>query len=225
MALTQDDLAAFTRTVSFMQATVEAGGVAPDDAAALTRVAAILQALIDTAPVDAPVSPQHRRAIVWGAKVSETFRDRVWWICDTLGFDPDNLMTCMAWESGRTFSASVRNMAGSGAVGLIQFMPSTAVGLGTTAGALASMTAEDQLRYVYKYLRPWGGRINDLADMYMTILFPKAVGKPDDYALFTGGVAYRENSGLDVNRDGEVTKAEAAAKLYALKAEGARFAA
>jgi soluble lytic murein transglycosylase-like protein len=37
-------------------------------------------------------------------------------------------MACMAWESGRSFRPDVKNMAGSGATGLIQFMPTTAAG-------------------------------------------------------------------------------------------------
>jgi hypothetical protein len=177
------------------------------------------------APAPLPIPSPLPRPIAWGAKVSSVFRDRVWWICDTLQFNPDDLMTCMAWESGRTFSPSKRNLAGSGATGLIQFMPATARSLGTTTDKLAAMTAEDQLNWVYKYLRPWGGKVKNLSDLYMTILWPKAVGQPDDYALFTGGVAYRQNAGLDTNKDGKVTKAECAAKLYALKAEGLRHAA
>lgn len=169
-----------------------------------------------------PPTPAKHRPIAWGAKVSQTFRDRVWWICNTLDINPDDLMACMAWESGRSFSPSKKNMAGSGATGLIQFMPSTARSLGTTTDELARMTAEDQLNYVYKYFRPWAGRLKTLGDLYMAILWPKAVGQPDDYALFTGGIAYRQNAGLDTNKDGRVTKAECVAKLYALRAEGLR---
>ena len=33
--------------------------------------------------------------------------------------------------------------------------------------------------------------------------------------LFSGGIAYRQNAGLDANRDGQVTKAEAAGKVAA----------
>ena len=51
--------------------------------------------------------------------------------------------------------------------------------------------------------------------MYMAILLPKYVGQPDDAVLFSGGVAYRQNAGLDTNRDGQVTKAEAAGKVAA----------
>lgn len=190
------------------------------------RLPGIIDALLaPDSPVVQPIAPSVLRPIAWGAKVSQTFRDRVWWICRTLDFNPDDLMACMAWESGRSFSPSKQNLAGSGATGLIQFMPATARSLGTTTAALAQMTAENQLNFVYKYLRPWKGKVKDLSDLYMTILWPKAVGKPADYALFTGGVAYRQNAGLDTNRDGRVTKAECSAKLYAMKAEGMRFAA
>lgn len=170
-----------------------------------------------------PGGPEGQMA--WGAKVSPVFRDRVRWICDQLLYpEPGDLMTCIAWESGRSFSPSKRNMAGSGATGLIQFMPATARALGTTTDALAAMSAEDQLNYVYKYFEPYKGRLRNLSDLYMAILWPKAVGKPDDYVLFQGpgSITYRQNAGLDANRDARVTKAETAAKLYAMRAEGLR---
>lgn len=160
------------------------------------------------------------RAMAWGKHVSDTFKERVLWICDQLGCDPDDLMSCMAWESGETFRADVKNMAGSGATGLIQFMPSTAKSLGTDTVSLSQMTPEDQLRYVYKYFRPFAGRLRDLGDLYMAILWPKGVGKPGHYVVFATGVAYRQNAGLDVNRDGNVTRAECIAKVNAKKAKG-----
>lgn len=158
-----------------------------------------------------------QQLLAWGRKVSPEFRAEVINMCDKLLIpDPSWLMACMAFETGETFAADIRNAAGSGATGLIQFMPNTAVGLGTTTSALARMRAEDQLDYVYRYFKPFRGRINSLADCYMAILLPKYVGKPDDSILFNfGTVAYRQNSGLDQNRDGQVTKAEASAKVLA----------
>lgn len=188
--------------------------------ASLAECVAELQSRqITPEPQNAPSGPQIK-ALAWGARVSSVFRDRVRWIADTLKLSADDLMACMAWESGRTFSASVRNMAGSGATGLIQFMPSTAKTLGTTTAALAKMSAEDQLNYVYRYFRPYAGRLTTLSDLYMAILWPSAVGKPDDYVLFSSGTAYRQNAGLDLNKDSRVTKAECSAKLYAMRAEG-----
>lgn len=178
--------------------------------------------IVVTATTDTAVAaPEHvtHGPLIWGAKVSQTFRDRVWWISDKFTeaqgqfFDPDKLMACMAFESGESFSPSKKNAAGSGATGLIQFMPNTAKGLGTTTAALAKMTAEDQLNFVYKYFKDVmkaRGPIVSLEDMYMAILLPSAVGKPDSHVLFSSGVAYRQNSGLDLNKDGKVTKFEAA---------------
>lgn len=161
----------------------------------------------------------------WGAKVSPEFRDKVRAISLRLGCAPGDLMSCMAWESGRSFSPSKKNMAGSGATGLIQFMPSTAVGLGTTTTALASLTAEQQLDWVEKYFQPYKGKLATLADLYMAILWPSGVGKPMEYVLWDAKsrpTTFRQNAGLDINHDGAITKAECAAKLYAMKAEGQR---
>jgi len=107
---------------------------------------------------------------------------------------------------------------------LIQFMPATARDLGTTTDVLAKMTAVQQLDYVEKYFRPYYKRINSLSDMYMAILLPKYVGQPDDAVLFSGGTAYRQNAGLDANKDGKITKAEASAKVRAKWEKGLTFA-
>ena len=68
-------------------------------------------------------------------------------------------MAVMAFESERTFSPSITNRAGSGAVGLLQFMPQTCASLGVTTDEMAAMTAEAQLGYVKAYLEPWAGRL------------------------------------------------------------------
>lgn len=159
--------------------------------------------------------------LAWGAKVSALFCDRVQWIANELRMPTggaSDLMACMAWESGETFSPSVKNMAGSGATGLIQFMPKTAIALGTTVEALARMTPEDQLNYVYKYFLPYRGRLAGLGDVYMAILWPAGVGKPDSYVLWEKDrmpTTYRQNSGLDTNGDHAITKSEAVGKVRA----------
>ena len=156
--------------------------------------------------------------LAWGKKVSEEFRQRVREIAGSLKTDPDYLMACMAFESGETFSPSIKNAAGSGATGLIQFMPSTAQGLGTTTEELASMTPVEQLDFVEKYFKPSRGKLSSLDDVYMAILWPAAVGKPRDFVLFRKDdpdhpQRYIQNAGLDFNRDGVVTKAEAADRV------------
>lgn len=191
-------------------------GVTSEVIRLLQTALALLQAETETSPTTPTGPPQERRPIAWGAKVSQTFRDRVWWIADTLELNPDDLMACMAWESAESFRSDIRNAAGSGAVGLIQFMPATAVGLGTSTAKLAAMTPEDQLNYVYKYFRPYAGRLNNLGDIYMAILWPAGVGKSDDYVLWnkvTKPTTFRQNAGLDLNKDGVITRKECLAKI------------
>jgi hypothetical protein len=140
------------------------------------------------------------------------------------GATASDLMACMAWETGRTFSASVRNGAGSGAVGLVQFMPQTAVGLHTTTEKLAAMTAEQQLDYVDLYFRPVARRLHNLGDLYCAILWPAGIGKTDGEVLFHKGgdhpKLYLQNKGLDLDHDGDITRGEVTAKVRTLLAEG-----
>jgi hypothetical protein len=156
--------------------------------------------------------------LAWGKVVSSQFTDKVFEIQSDFDWSsehPSWLMSCMAFESGESFSPSIRNAAGSGATGLIQFMPSTAKFLKTTTDRLAAMSAVQQLEYVKLYFKPYAHRIDTLSDMYMAILMPKYIGQSENAEIFSGGIAYRQNSGLDKNRDGTVTKAEATAKVKA----------
>jgi hypothetical protein len=156
--------------------------------------------------------------LAWGAKVSKPFRDKVIQIALNLKTDPSFLMACMAFETGETFSPSILNKAGSGAVGLIQFMPTTAMALGTTTQKLAAMSAVKQLEFVEKYFSNAVGKLNMLEDAYMAILWPVAVGKPLSFVLFDKKdpkhpKRYIQNVGLDFNKDGLITKEEAAEKV------------
>ncbi len=151
--------------------------------------------------------------LIFGAVVSLTFRRKVVALATRLGVDPNYLMAVMAFESGESFSPSIKNKH-SGATGLIQFMPSTAASLGTSLSALAAMTAEEQLNFVEAYLSSYRGKLQTLEDTYMAVLWPKAIGKPNDYVLFRQGTkAYTQNAGLDADLNGLITKAEAAAKV------------
>jgi hypothetical protein len=121
----------------------------------------------------------------------------------------DYLAAVVAFATGGTFNPSVTSKL-SGAVGLIQFLPSTAKSLGTTTKALRHMGAVEQLDYVQRHLALYKGRLSTLEDVYMAILWPKAIGQTADYILFTKlFVEYSQNSALDLNSGGQITKAEA----------------
>jgi len=108
-------------------------------------------------------------------------------ISNKYGFASEWLVNLINFETGKTFNPAIKNSIG--AVGLIQFLPSTAKGLGTTTDALSRMTFKQQLVYVDKYiysilknhLTP-EGKVPDnftQGDLFMTIFYPVAVGKPN----------------------------------------------
>lgn len=144
---------------------------------------------------------------------SEAFRKKVLEIADRLLIDPNFLMAIMSFETGATFSPSVKNIY-SGATGLIQFMPATARSLGTTIEELEKMTAAEQLDFVEKYFAPRKGKLLTIEDAYMAVLYPKAIGKGRDFVLFEkGSVQYKQNIGLDADGDGKITVGEASRKV------------
>ena len=155
--------------------------------------------------------------LAWGARVSPAFRERLFDLCDDFNWPEERaswLMAVMAFETGRTFSPSIRN-PGSSATGLIQFMATTAKYLGTSTTALARLSAEGQLYYVQRYLQPFAPRIRDLDDLYMAVLWPAAIGKSGDTLLWRSGTpVFAANRGLDLDRNGRITKREAARRVH-----------
>ena len=126
-----------------------------------------------------------------------------------LGINSADLLTAISFETVGTFRPDIKN-PGSTATGLIQFLESTAKGLGTTTAELAQMNRTQQMEYVEKYLRPFKGRMKNLGDVYMAIHWPGGVGKDDNYVMYReGSENYDKNRGLDVSGDGTVTRGEA----------------
>lgn len=154
------------------------------------------------------------RGVANNPNVTPAFLREVEAIAQRIGTQPEYLLAVMSFETGGTFSPGVRNAAGSGATGLIQFMPGTARGLGTSTEALARMSAEEQLQYVERYFA--GSNPGDLATLeglYTKVLYGSPVSDPNA-TLFSGtGATYTQNAGLDINRDGRITAGEATAKV------------
>lgn len=151
------------------------------------------------------------------SKFEPGFLEKVNSVSAELGINPNYLLAVMYFETGGTFSPSQKNVAGSEATGLIQFMPLTAEALGTTTEDLAKMTQVQQMDYVKKYFEINNGKnVKTLSDAYMVVLYPAAVGKQEEYALFkTPTKAYELNKGLDASKDGTVTKKEASSRVAA----------
>lgn len=139
-----------------------------------------------------------------------------------LGINSTDLLTAISFETVGTFSPSIKN-PGSTATGLIQFLESTAKGLGTSTAELAQMSNVEQMVYVKKYLEPYKGRMKNLGDVYMAIHWPAGVGKDDNYVMYReGSDNYAANRGLDVSGDGTVTRGEALQRVRQSAGSGGR---
>lgn len=169
--------------------------------------------------------------IAWSGKVSPEFTQKTKDICDKLkspAGSPNWLMSCMAFETGRTFSPTIKNGAGAPYYGLVQFGKLALQDIGVSLPSLLAMTAEQQLDCVYAFFKPYAGRLQDLPSFYMRILWPAGVDKPDTYVLWDKAdskraVAYTQNRGLDINNDGQINRGEVSRVIWNMYAEGMRI--
>lgn len=135
------------------------------------------------------------------------FEEKVRDVGKALDVPAEWLMAIMYSES--KFDASVSNFKGSGATGLIQWMPISAQEMDITLSQLKNLNHTEQLDYVYRYLQTVRERYGDfdsLTELYLAVLFPKALDEDYCFALYAKpSRAYTQNSGLDENKDGRVT--------------------
>lgn len=164
-------------------------------------------------------------------------------VSHNLGIEPDWLAAVMSFESGvdphqiNLWCAKHSPDAPDAcATGLIQFMPATARGLGTTTAALREMTALDQLSYVEAFYARHAGKLTDVGDLYLATFMPAALSKPDDFVLgdenddseiwgLRRSKIYEQNAGLDSDRKGYFTAGDVRQKLrdyYARHAQAPR---
>jgi len=136
-------------------------------------------------------------------------------IAKRLKTEPAWLLNVMASES--LFDPKARNgLPGQTATGLLQFIESTAQSMGTTTKAIRRMNSVEQLRLVEKYLTPFRGRLNSLADVYLAVFRgfiieggETSVVAPLDKSNKERRI-YSLNRWLDFNGDGKITKGELA---------------
>lgn len=134
------------------------------------------------------------------------FEQKVRTISQQLEIPPEWLMAVMHSES--RFDASVKNRQGSGATGIIQFMPNTASDLNITTDKLRNMNHMEQLDFVFQYLQEKQQTyrtFETLTDLYLAILYPAALNEQFCYTLYANPEkAYIQNKGLDIDKDGKV---------------------
>jgi hypothetical protein len=175
----------------------------------------------------------------WSTRVPAAFTMKVRNWCTKQNMFPgaaSALMACMCFESGGTFRPDKQNNGGSNYFGLIQFGTAAVEDLAKTYGLkitlndVKAMSQLDQLDLVFKYFEMWQKRgkvYKRLEDFYLTIFYPAAVGKGPDEVLFTkdspvpiNAKSYLQNSGFDVDKDGDITVGEICTRLYDMYYQG-----
>lgn len=140
------------------------------------------------------------------------FERKVRIMARSLNVPPEWVMAVIHSES--RFNPQVKNKKGSGAKGLIQWMPHVYREMGVKK---LPSTANEQLDLVEQYLcerQAEVGAYKSLTDLRLAILYPVAVGKSQNYVLYSKpSLAYKQNSGLDMNKDGKVTVKDIARKM------------
>ena len=131
------------------------------------------------------------------------FTDKVYKISTELGIEANWLMFVM-WFESRLNPQAVNPI--SNAVGLIQFMPSTARSMGTTTSVLKAMDNVQQLDYVLAYLRPYKGKMKRWVDVYLAVFYPAAMGKP--HFVITPDIVAKQNKIFDINKDLDISVKE-----------------
>lgn len=133
-------------------------------------------------------------------------------VAERLKIDPAWLANVVYFES-RGNPAAVNKR--TGATGLIQFMPATAKGLGTTTRELAKLSGAKQLVYVERFLVRFRGRMTSQTDVYAAVFYPAAVGKGDGFVLPER--VQKANNGIRTIGD-YAARANAVARLQATPA-------
>lgn len=171
--------------------------------------------------------------LAWSNRVPPAFTQLVRDWCTKQNMFPgaaSALMACMCFESGGTFRPDKQNNGGSNYWGLIQFGTAAVADLAKTFGLkitlddVKAMDQLEQLKLVFKYFEMWQKRgkvYKRLEDFYLTIFYPAAVGKGPDEVLFRKdspvpieAKSYLQNSGFDVDKDGDITVGEICTRLY-----------
>ena len=147
------------------------------------------------------------------------FVNKVTEISGRLGINPGWLMIVFYIETAASRYGVINHRIVNelGAVGLIQFMPATQRALGISAVELTTMSNVRQLDYVYKYLLPYSGKMKTLADTYLAVFFPAAIGKPANWVLKSANLSPETiacwNPLYDLDKDKRLTVGEITAKL------------
>lgn len=103
----------------------------------------------------------------------------------SVGADPQELAWAIELETAHTWSPSIRSPV-SGAVGLLQWLPSTLESMqAPEADDVAHMTREQQAELVAEYFKHTSTafHMEQPGDVLLAVFFPAALGRADTYRI------------------------------------------
>jgi hypothetical protein len=131
-----------------------------------------------------------------GEHVTYEFLIKMVDMCEELQIDPDDMLMVMASESG----IDPTSEPGPHTIGIIQFTDGktgsiTEINrihnLGLSIEKLRSMSAVEQLDYVYLHYAKYAGKMNDIGDIFMVNAAPSLVGNATDDTMINLGNGIR----------------------------------
>lgn len=162
-----------------------------------------------TKPVDTKTSIiSSEVATKLDAKLGSGFSAKVEELAKELGCNPNDLLGLFYSESGFNTSRVT-----NGYVGLIQLSRGGASELGYTTDQISQMTATEQLNVVKAYYKKYNYYDNklDAGNLYAITFLP---GRANRNPLTVKGENYYNwNKGLDINKDGAITKEDLASRI------------
>ena len=142
------------------------------------------------------------------------FNDELNKIAVALKTDPEWHKAVMYMESG--FDPKAYNSNG-GASGLIQLYPDqkggdikTMAGQKVSLSYIRTLSAVDQLPFIYLYYKPYAGKMHSIYDLYMINFLPAGLGKPDNFLLefpkyhLSAATIAKANPAIDLNKDNKI---------------------
>lgn len=146
-------------------------------------------------------------------RTGDAERQKLLMVADELGIPADAISAVISHES--RWNPQAKNPRGS-ATGLLQWIESTAKGMGTSTAEIARMSTIEQLELAKRYFWPYRARIRTVTDALMAVFMPAYVGKPESHIIArkdsTGAIGkrteaevYTANRGFDKEQKGYIT--------------------
>lgn len=138
-------------------------------------------------------------------------------IARELGVDPALLLIKFYIES--KIDPTEKNKD-SGASGIFQLMPEN-MPANMTPKEFRKLTATQQLKYYREYIKPYKRFLKKakIEDLYLLNLYPAAVKKKSEVIFRYPDQKYIQNMGLDLNKDGKITRKDIRKRIESLLIE------